>query len=89
MLGLPKPDPDAPIHRDEEELFERFLDAWSMTPDEDALLRAARLMAQGARAAMLGWVGLQAEQLAEPPRERLFAASSRSSPTKSASRSRR
>ncbi len=72
VLGLPKPDPRAPIHRDEEELFERFLDAWSMTPDEDALLRAARLLAQGARAAMLGWVDLQAEQLAEPARERLL-----------------
>ena len=72
VLGLPKPDPGAPIHRDEEELFERFLDAWSMTPDEDALLRAARLMAQGARAAMLGWVDLQMEQVAEPARERLM-----------------
>ena len=72
VLGLPKPDPGAPIHRDEEELFERFLDAWSMTPDEDALLRAARLMAHGTRAAMLGWMDLQAEQLAEPARERLL-----------------
>jgi class 3 adenylate cyclase len=72
VLGLPEPDPRAPIHRDEEELFERFLDAWSMTPDEDALLRAARLMAQGTRAAMLGWMDLAAEQLAEPARERLF-----------------
>jgi adenylate cyclase len=72
VLGLPKPDPGAPIHRDEEELFERFLDAWSMTPDEDALLRAARLMAQGVRAALLGWTDLWAEQLADPARERLF-----------------
>ena len=72
VLGLPKPDPGAPIHRDEEELFERFLDAWSMAPDEDALLRAARLLAQAARAAMLGWMDLQDEQVAEPARERLF-----------------
>jgi class 3 adenylate cyclase len=72
VLGLPEPDPGAPIHEDEEQLFERFLDAWSMTPDEDALLRAARLMAQGARAAMLGWLDLQTEQLAEPARERLY-----------------
>jgi adenylate cyclase len=72
VLGLPKPDPGAPIHRDEEELFERFLDAWSMTPDGDALLRAARLMAQGVRAALLGWTDLWAEQLADPARERLF-----------------
>ena len=72
VLGLSEPDPGTPIHEDEERLFERFLDAWSMTPDEDAVLRAARLMAQGARAAMLGWVDLQAEQLAEPARERLY-----------------
>ena len=72
VLGLPKPDPDAPIHVDEEVLFERFLDAWAMAPNEDALIRAARLMAQGARAAMLGWMDLQDEQLAEPARERLL-----------------
>ena len=72
VLGLPKPDPSAPIHLDEESLLERFLDAWAMAPDEDALIRAARLMAQGTRAAMLGWRDLQDEQLAEPARERLF-----------------
>ena len=72
VLGLPKPDPSAPIHRDEEELFGRFLDAWAMAPDEDSLFRAARLMAQGARAAMLGWMDLQDEQLAEPARKRLL-----------------
>ena len=72
VLGLPKPDPSAPIHVDEEALLERFLDAWELAPDEDSLLRAARLMAQGARAAMLGWMELQDEQLAEPARERLL-----------------
>jgi adenylate cyclase len=72
VLGLPTPDPSAPIHVDEEVLFERFLDAWAQAPDEDSLLRAARLMAQGARAAMLGWMELQDEQLAEPARERLL-----------------
>jgi class 3 adenylate cyclase len=72
VLGLPKPEPDAPIHVDEELLFERFLDAWAMAPEEDSLIRAARLMAQGARAAMLGWMDLQDEQLAEPARERLL-----------------
>jgi class 3 adenylate cyclase len=72
VLGLPKPDPFAPIHVDEESMFERFLDAWAMTPDDDALIRAARLMAQGTRAAMLGWMDLQDEQLAQPARERLL-----------------
>jgi class 3 adenylate cyclase len=72
VLGLPKPDPSAPIHLDEEALFERFLDAWAMSPDEDSVIRAGRLMAQGTRAAMLGWMDLQDEQLAEPARERLL-----------------
>jgi len=72
VLGLPQPDPSAPIHVDEEAMFERFLDAWALTPDDDSLIRAARLMAQGARAAMLGWMDLQDEQLAEPARERLL-----------------
>jgi adenylate cyclase len=72
VLGLPKPDPSAPIHLDEEAIFERFLDAWAMSPDEDSVIRAARLMGQGTRAAMLGWMDLQDEQLAEPARERLL-----------------
>ena len=72
VLGLPKPDPRTLIHVDEEVLLERFLDAWAMAPDEDSLTRAARLMAQGARAATLGWMDLQDEQLAEPARERLL-----------------
>jgi class 3 adenylate cyclase len=73
VLGLPKPDRDAPIHVDEEALFERFLEAWRPAPDRDAMLRAARLMAQGTRAAMLGWAELLDEQLAAPARRRLFA----------------
>ncbi|TMK77272.1 MAG: adenylate/guanylate cyclase domain-containing protein [Actinobacteria bacterium] len=72
VLGLPKPDPNAPIHADEEALFERFLEAWAMAPDEDALIRAARLMAAGTRAATGGWMDLQDEQVAEPARERLL-----------------
>jgi class 3 adenylate cyclase len=72
VMGLPKPDPDSPIHVDEEELLERFLEVWRRAPDEDAPLRAARLMAQGARASMLGWADLVDEQIAAPVRERLF-----------------
>jgi class 3 adenylate cyclase len=72
VLGLPKPDPASPIHVDEESMFERFLEVWRQAPDEDAPIRAARLMAQGARAAMLGWADLVDEQIAEPVRQRLF-----------------
>jgi class 3 adenylate cyclase len=72
VLGLPKPDPTAPIHVDEEALLDRFLEVWRPAPDEDSLIRAARLMAQGTRAAMLGWVDLVDEQFAEPARQRLL-----------------
>ena len=72
VLGLAKPDPSAPIHIDEEAMFERFLEVWGAMPDQDSLIRAARLMAQGTRAVMLGWTGLMDEQLAEPARLRLL-----------------
>jgi adenylate cyclase len=72
VLGLAKPDPSAPLHVDEEAMFERFLEVWGRAPDDDSPIRAARLMAQGARAAMLGWVDLVDEQLAEPARQRLL-----------------
>jgi adenylate cyclase len=72
VLGLPKPDPSAPIHVDEEAMLERFLEGWRLAPDEDSLLRAARLMAQGTRAALLGWTELLDEQLAQPATERLL-----------------
>jgi adenylate cyclase len=72
VLGLPKPDPSAPIHVDEEAMFERFLEGWQPAPDEDSLIRAARLMAQGTRAVLLGWAELLDEQVAAPVRERLL-----------------
>ena len=72
VMGLPKPDPASPIHVDEEALLERFLQVWRQTPDEDAPIRAGRLLAQGARAAMLGWADLVDEQIAGPVRERLY-----------------
>ena len=52
-------------------------------PDQDSLIRAARLMAQGTRAVMLGWTGLMDEQLAEPRACGCFAASSSGSQTTS------
>ncbi|HEX6400011.1 MAG TPA: adenylate/guanylate cyclase domain-containing protein, partial [Actinomycetota bacterium] len=70
-MGQPPPDADAPIHVDEEEMFRRFLDVWGAAPDDGAMLRAARLLAEGARIASLGWVQLVDEQFGEPARERL------------------
>jgi class 3 adenylate cyclase len=72
VLGLPKPDPTAPIHVDEEAMFERFLEGWRLAPDDDTLMRAARLMGQGTQAALLGWAELLDEQVAAPVRERLL-----------------
>jgi adenylate cyclase len=72
VLGLPQPDPSAPIHVEEEEMFARFLDAWRMASDEDSLLRAARLMALGTRTALLGCTEILDEQLIEPARQRLL-----------------
>jgi class 3 adenylate cyclase len=72
VLGLPKPDPDAPIHADEEEMLEHFLEAWRAAPDGDAMIRAARLLAQGTRTAMLGWAELLDEQYAAPARAKLL-----------------
>jgi class 3 adenylate cyclase len=72
VMGLPQPDPASPIHVDEEAMLERFLGVWRQAPDEDAPIRAARLLAQGARAAMLGWADLVDEQIAEPVRGRLY-----------------
>jgi class 3 adenylate cyclase/DNA-binding transcriptional MerR regulator len=72
VLGLPEPDPATPIHLDEEAMFERFLEVWRAAPETDSLIRAARLIAQGTRTAMLGWVELVDEQLAEPARRRML-----------------
>jgi len=72
VLGLPKPDPDAPIHVDEETRLEHLLQAWQEAPDDDAMIRAARLLAQGTRAAMLGWAELLDEQYAAPARAKLL-----------------
>jgi adenylate cyclase len=72
VMGLPKPDPSAPIHVDEEAMLERLLEGWRLAPDQDAVLRAARLMAEGARAALLGWMELFDEQLAQPARDRML-----------------
>lgn len=71
VMGLPKPDPSAPIHLDEEAMFERFLAGWQLA-DDDSLLRAARLIAEGTRAATLGWAELMDEQIAGPAREQLL-----------------
>ncbi len=70
-LGQPPPDPDAPIHVDEEDMLRRFLDVWATAPGDDTMVRAARLLADGVRVVTLGWVELVDEQFGVPARERL------------------
>jgi adenylate cyclase len=71
IVGLPKPDPSSPIPAHEEELLQRFLDGWSLTPDDETLIRAARLVGEGTRVTALGWVELLNERVAAPARQRL------------------
>jgi adenylate cyclase len=73
VLGLPEPDPSEAIHVHEEELLVSFLEAWSLAPDDETLMRAARLIAEGTRLAALGWTELLDERVAEPVRERLLS----------------
>jgi len=72
VLGLPEPNPSAAIAAAEEDLIERFLEGWGAAADEETLARAARLMAEGARAITHGWSQLLDERVAGPARERLL-----------------
>jgi adenylate cyclase len=72
MLGLPTPIPAAPIQVGEEDLLLLFLEAWRLAPEDDTLLRAARLIAEGTRVAALGWMELLDEQIGTHARERLL-----------------
>ena len=71
-LGLPEPDPSSPIHTDEEERLQRFLEGWGPAQSDETLVRAARLIAEGTRMVTLGWGDLLDEQVAGPARERLY-----------------
>jgi class 3 adenylate cyclase len=72
VLGLPQPDPSSPIRIDEEQLFEQFLDGWSLARDDDTLVRAARLIGEGTRLVALGWADLLNEEITGPARERFL-----------------
>ena len=72
MLGLPQPDPAAPIDRNEELMWRAFFDGWALAPDDDTMFRAARLIGDGTRDGALGWGKLLEEQIAGPARDRFF-----------------
>jgi adenylate cyclase len=71
VLGLPRPDPSAPIHVDEEAMFERFFEGWRLARGDDVLLRAARLLGEGTREVAIGWTELIDEQMGRPAQERM------------------
>jgi class 3 adenylate cyclase len=71
VLGLPPPDPAAPLAGDEEELLAEFMRTWSLAVDPETLVRAARLAADGTRMAAIGWPDLYDEQVAGAARGRL------------------
>jgi adenylate cyclase len=70
-LGIPAPAEDAHLPIAEERLIGSFLEAWRLAPDDDALRRAARLVAEGTRLAVTGWADLFDEQVWSAP-ERLL-----------------
>jgi len=70
-LGIPAPAEDAHLPVAEEELMSGFLEAWRLAPDDEALTRAARLVAEGTRLAVAGWTELFDEQVWSAP-ERLL-----------------
>jgi adenylate cyclase len=71
-LGLPAPDPSSRLTVDEEERLRLFLEGWKLAPSEEAVIRAARLIAEGTGMASRGWDELMHEQVTGPVRERLF-----------------
>jgi len=72
VLGIPQPDPMAHLPLGEEELLEEFVEAWRLAPEDQTLIRAARMVAEGTRLAAAGWPDLFDEQVSGPARERLF-----------------
>jgi len=71
-LGLPAPDPSSRLTIDEEERLRLFVEGWNLAPSDDALIRAARLIAEGTRMTTRGWDELMYEQVTRPVRERLY-----------------
>jgi len=72
VLGLPEPDPSSGIDLQEEALLEQFLRAWRLAPDDETVIRAARLLGEGTRLAVTGSMELFRDQIAAPAQERFF-----------------
>jgi adenylate cyclase len=69
-LGLPSPDDHSRLGARDEELVEAFIRAWDIGSDPDVAVRAARLVGEGLRRTVDGWLGLFAEQVTRPLEDR-------------------
>jgi adenylate cyclase len=71
-LGVPAPDLSSRLTLDEEERFRLLLEGWALAPNDETMIRAARLIAEGTRTATRGWDELMYEQVTRPVRDRLY-----------------
>jgi hypothetical protein len=69
---VPAPDPSSRLTIDEEDRLREFVEGLGLAPDDDVLVRAARLIAEGTRMTTRGWDELMYEQVTRPVRERLY-----------------
>jgi adenylate cyclase len=65
-FGLAEPPEDSHLHSDEEQVIERFLDAWGAFGDRDMLIRSARLHGEAIRRLIEAVVGLYFEKVSGP-----------------------
>ena len=69
-FGLPSPDDDTRLAVRDEELLGAFLRAWDVGSDPEIVIRAARLVGEGMRRTVEGWMELFTEQVIRPLEDR-------------------
>ena len=69
-FGLPSPDDDTRLAVRDEELLGAFLRAWDVGSDPQIVIRAARLVGEGTRRTVEGWMELFTEQVIRPLEDR-------------------
>ncbi|HEX2142305.1 MAG TPA: adenylate/guanylate cyclase domain-containing protein [Candidatus Limnocylindria bacterium] len=62
-LGLAEPPPDRPMREDEEGCLAELVDLWMRVGEQEALLRATRLLGDHMRAMVEGWMALWTEHM--------------------------
>jgi adenylate cyclase len=69
-LGLPSPDGETRLSERDERMLSAFIDAWDIGAEPDVVLRAARLVGEGLRRTVDGWLELFAEHVSRPLEDR-------------------